>query len=311
MGKLIFNLTDEARKAAFVATGVMPPATNELPVDPPALTPEQRTVLARCMDGGDSSLPGAAPEIDRYDRKRMVWGGCYYWDHTPGVDEWIAVAADLWARADALTPEIERAIVQADAAKVARHERERQEARETLRAAIVTHNPDARTGDLPDDDDMLIEYRTLQPQFVSERKAAEAAAKARKLADDAAAHATKLAWAQEHGSEQLRRGLERGHDCQRLYVRERAAIEAPGFTVDIENAAGWKSRACPSERALDAADEADALGLGESEIVWLTAPAADRKRPDYESDVDAEEFVECEAVVIRDYLGKYDLVRAL
>jgi hypothetical protein len=80
--------------------------------------------------------------------------------------------------------------------------------------------------------------------------------------------------------------------------------------VDFDGKAEWKPRSCPSEKALDAVDAAIALGLGNAEIVWLTDPPQARKprcdEPDYGY---GYEFEPCEAVVLRGYLNKYDLVQ--
>ncbi|MBK8188866.1 MAG: hypothetical protein IPK79_00265 [Vampirovibrionales bacterium] len=147
--------------------------------------------------------------------------------------------------------------------------------------------------------------RFLEEQ--AQRKAAEAVVEAAKQQRQV----EKLAWCQAHGSDRLRRGVERGHDCQALYVRERAAVEAPGFTADIYDAAKWKSATCPSAKSLDTAEAAEALGLGPVDVVWLTAPAADTKTDADMDYADGYGWSACEAVVISGYLGKYDLVQAL
>jgi len=126
--------------------------------------------------------------------------------------------------------------------------------------------------------------------YEAQRKAdaeAEAKAKAQREAD-------KLGWVAAHGSSHLRAAVAAGYDCQRLYVTERAAVEYPGFVVDFDDRASWKARSCPSEAAL-------AFALAhEGEVVWLTAPP--REHDDYEP------YEAREAVVVRGYLGKYDLV---
>ena len=124
---------------------------------------------------------------------------------------------------------------------------------------------------------------------------------------EAAQAAEKAAWIEAHGSTHLKRAC-REYNCQRLYVTERAALEAPGFVVDFNDAAAWKDRSCPTETALNVEEAARSLGLGEPVVVWLTKPpqAADRHDVD---DYDVEEFESCEAVVLIKYLGKYDLVQ--
>lgn len=104
----------------------------------------------------------------------------------------------------------------------------------------------------------------------------------------------KAAWIDSHGSEHLRRAFKRGHDCLRLYATERAALEHPGFFVDFDDDLKWKSRACPSTGALDLADAVEG-----SEIVWLTRWFGE----------DEDDFDGAEGLLVRGFLGKYDLAR--
>lgn len=116
----------------------------------------------------------------------------------------------------------------------------------------------------------------------------------------------KRAWVAAHGSDYLKRAIAAGYDCQKRYVLERAAVEHPGAVVDWENVANWKSRSCPSEAALDLAEKVGGI------VVWLTnPPAVSRATADEYADEYADEFEPCEAVVLRDYLGKYDLIYVL
>jgi hypothetical protein len=135
----------------------------------------------------------------------------------------------------------------------------------------------------------------------AERRATEAERRVAEATAERQFQAEKKAWIDAHGSEHLRRAVARGHDCTELYIRERAKIEAPKFVVDIHNRAIWKEVDCPSVKALDVADEAEKLGLGEAQIVWLIARADDGE---CKSDLG-------EAVVVHDYLGKYNLVRCV
>jgi hypothetical protein len=117
---------------------------------------------------------------------------------------------------------------------------------------------------------------------------ADAEVKAARVAD-------RVAWIATHGSEFLRKACGAGYDCQRRYVIERAALERPGFVVDFDDRAAWRDRSCPSEAALDLA-----LAVG-GQVVWLTTPG-------YEIS-EAEYWEPCEAVLIRQYLGQYDLIK--
>lgn len=115
----------------------------------------------------------------------------------------------------------------------------------------------------------------------------------------------KIRWIQDHGSEYLKRCLASGYDCQRQYVIERAALEYPGYTVDYNDTAGWKSRSGPSVAALNEADRV------KGRVVWLTS-APSNFLPDQEPlDWTDQDETECEAVVIEEYLGSYDLIKRM
>ena len=105
----------------------------------------------------------------------------------------------------------------------------------------------------------------------------------------------KAEWIEANGSDHLQRAFKAGYNCHRIYVKERAAIEFPGFAVDFDDNVRWKSRSCPSGEALDLSEQ-----YPESQIVWVT-----RK---HDNDYAPYEEEECEAVIIRWYLGKYDLI---
>lgn len=139
------------------------------------------------------------------------------------------------------------------------------------------------------------------------KKAATEALKAEREAD-------KIAWILAHGSEYLQKAHTAGYDCQRKYVEERAALEFPGFVVDFDDNAHWSSRSCPSEPSLNAALAInEAAGDEIAEVVWLTTEP-DGTALGTESDDRGEWDTSPlqprrEAIVIRNYLGKYDLVK--
>jgi len=134
----------------------------------------------------------------------------------------------------------------------------------------------------------------------------EAEAKAHEKAERERLEAEKVAWIAAHGSDYLKRATALEYDCQRQYVTERAAMELPDFVADFDDRAAWKSRACPSEEALTEAEQLIAAGH-DARCVWLTELPYKEDRDEYHG----EEFEPTEAVVIRDYLGKYDLVKIL
>ena len=116
-------------------------------------------------------------------------------------------------------------------------------------------------------------------------------------------------WITEHGSERLKTAFQRKYRVTGSYVRERAALEFPGFAVDLSDKAQWQVRANPSEHALDA--ETGALETlerisgwpAEVRIVWLTRDEHGR-----ELGGKGEALPKREVVVVSNYLGFYDLI---
>ena len=134
----------------------------------------------------------------------------------------------------------------------------------------------------------------------------------RKLDADRAAEkekeeAERLAWISEYGSDYLQRAVKLGYNCQRQYVTERAAKEFPGYEVDFDNRAAWKSRSCPSMAALEEVERLIRQGY-DAEVVWLTEPTYGITDEEYYAE---GPFEPCEAVAVIDYLGKYDLVKEI
>lgn len=116
----------------------------------------------------------------------------------------------------------------------------------------------------------------------------------------------KADWIRTYGSEYLKNCLDLGVKANLEYVMERAAKEFPGYTVDYVDNASWEEKFSPSADALSELKKNRSLGV-ESEIVWLTEPALLRKEDSnyYFED----EYEPCEAVVVRNFLGKYDLIK--
>jgi len=135
----------------------------------------------------------------------------------------------------------------------------------------------------------------------AEREAREAEEKAMKEERER----EKRQWIDQHGSNYLKKATKLGYDCQRQYVTERAAREFPGFTVDFNNYADWRSRSCPSEEALELLEDILNRGFKDAKIVWLTAP------PYYWSRYSDGHYEAREAVVVGDYLGRYTLIKEL
>lgn len=94
-------------------------------------------------------------------------------------------------------------------------------------------------------------------------------------------------WIAAHGSERLKMAHRQGYSVTRLYAEERAALEYPSYYLDYDDSAEWTNRASPSEAAML---EAERVG---GRVVWVKNSREGNG----------------EAVVIRGFLGKYDLLR--
>lgn len=142
--------------------------------------------------------------------------------------------------------------------------------------------------------------RTKKEAEHAERKAkmdAEAAERKRQEAGARAAYeADRTTWVEANGSDYLKTALQLGYNVNRTYVEDRAAAEHPGFVVDYRDEYSWRERINPSDAALKYVAALVDSGI-DAEVVWLTDVPGD------------DEFEACEAIVICEYLGRYDLVK--
>lgn len=280
--KLVYHLSDAARKQLFVETGRDPGQVQGLEVDPAVLSSADRALIAEL----NPSL-GTVVHLSYPDWIGFRAGPAWLELGAIATDPAELVAAYRNARAAGL-------------ARVDSGEAERISGEiETYRAWDSEREPGIlNTG--------MYRQSPRREEWIAAHAAATAAAKARQATlaeqrrqDAARQEAEKQrriderrVWALEHGSSRLKKCVAGDYDCQRLYVTERAALEFPGFVVDFDDKAEWKVRSGPSEAALD-----EAMRVG-GEVVWMT------RHPDDEDEQEGE------AVVIR-FLGKYDLVKAM
>ena len=255
--KLFYHLSKSYRQRVFIATGVAPDESACVTLPDEALTPAHRAHLVLVLNRLD--VPSQF-QLSRY----YVSG----WT-TPTVARETALMVD--APVDD-TPAMALDLFQADMQRWA----EAEGRREAKQIELAQREAERKVAD-------------------AEREVAEQAQAKAQRETKAQREAEKLAWVQAHGSAFLQQAVAAGYDCQRRYVEERAGIEHPGFVVDWEDRAEWRSRSCPSEAAL-------ALALAvRGEVVWLTRAPVE----------EPEEYWEPgEAVVLRGYLGAYDLVKA-
>lgn len=118
--------------------------------------------------------------------------------------------------------------------------------------------------------------------------------------------AERLAWIEMNGSEYLNKAVKLGYNCQRQYVTERALLEFPGFALDFNFRAEWQDRTCPSLQALEEVEKLIQQGH-KALVVWLCDTGVEQETT--EDDDYINPFEPCEAIIVEDYLGKYNLVK--
>lgn len=308
-------LSDAYRRRQFVETGELPEHKQTLTFDMAEATPEQRAVIVRQI-GIEPTL-----EIKRWSiGSDKPYLALYELDNSLSLD-------DVVSHCQRMEDERTETSRTYDARQLDKIHVDILEKLVRLRECVDQRIIDdhvnlnsyladdrKRLGvDLTDYNHLRAQYDVMAAERRVEMDAERAENERKRELAKAAREAEKLAWVQEHGSEYLRRACVAGHDCSRMYWRERAAIEYPGYIVDIENDGAWKSRSCPSIEALDERDAVLAAHPGvDVEIVWLTEMPHDRKPSDEYED----EFEPCEAVVVRaaglpESLYPYDLVKIL
>lgn len=303
--KVKWTASSELVQKEYVETGEKPKSSREFELDLTTLTPEQRKPVIEylasrpCMDMSITWRVNTgiyyAKRLNCLDHSGT---GDQRHSHQPTTEEVVAhCQAYLVTKAEA------------DVAKAAfdakeQAEKERIAALETWWGKEVDHwinnrnIPRLRELAIPDE---CVKLRIKRKEAI------------RKIAKEMQ-EADKEYWIGEHGSAHLKRAFSAGYDCQREYVLQRAAKEAPdactNLEVDFNDTADWKTRSCPTTEALDIADAMRKI-LGNATVVWLTEPASsDIPDPDREYYEDyCEPFEACEAVISRNYLDKYDLVQ--
>lgn len=131
----------------------------------------------------------------------------------------------------------------------------------------------------------------------AEKKAKAEEEKARQAAEAETKRQQRIAWAKEHGSERLRKGLEQGHACIKLYETELGEylIADRNYEYDRDNKVELKDRSCPSLDALNEVERINQIEGLSASTVWLPEGLTEIHK-------DPEEYFElesgCEAVRI-------------
>ncbi len=319
--QLRYHASSKLHKDYLAQTGEKLPWPPYITVELATLTPAQQAIIKQAGIGPQGQVEMPLPVSGIYEGLRgdpeLIYDQGRDFDTIPSVAQWLEAAqANLatHARWQPVLEEIQREY--AEAKQAAQAEADRQ--REVARVCLAEIEALEKAGDLPGLQAYRAHYdRGLHnPEGLVQSSAFNRVARALGRAigelERQRREAEKAAWIEAHGSDRLKRGAVRGDACQRLYVIERAAKEAPGFTVDYNEVAEWEAHAHPSAAALETAAAASRLGLGRATIVRLTAaPSAEDGADDMDGDIEPPEFEPVEAVVIQGYLDRYDLIKPI
>lgn len=227
-------------------------------------------------------------------------------------EEWNAVILGFQDAKEKVRADLDRRVREKLEKMRLKMHKAREERTEDLSVGVMSAETRSASQELVSEAEALdLERWALQEELKRERTTRHAAEEAQKREEKRRQEEEKMVWVREHGSEHLRGACESGYDCQRLYAGERAEHEYPEYVLDFEENAWWRSRSCPSPEAL-----AEARRVG-GKVVWLTAYAVKNRPPEnmpdeyyYENPYE-EPWKPCEAVVVQNYLEKYDLVREM
>lgn len=305
--KVLYSITEDCRRRMFAEAGEYPAEKQTVEIDISQATRVQREIILRCIDSGIDPvvrITGFADIYSNRSQRKIVNDPSvqYRLDHLiTDLFDLVEACADMSARREkslAASDEKDRQYLNQKADRLT----------STLRMMIDKHDDnDCREGfsqceinqcaefciDLSGYRAVRSEYDAVKQSFREERIAREIAEDRRKDAIKAAKEAEKRDWVMAHGSAHLKRCVEAGYNCQRLYLEELAALEYPGYTLDFNGNADWKSRSCPSPAAMDEAERVD------GEVVWLICPPST-----------IEDFEPCEAVLV-EYIDQHSLIRII
>ncbi len=131
-------------------------------------------------------------------------------------------------------------------------------------------------------------------------KTSKQRAKAKEEAAQEAWDGDKAIWIEAHGSDRLKKAHATGYPHNRTYTQERATVElGEGWTVDMKNACEWDRKASPSEQALNLEKMLEDKGF-KAQTVWVRSDGEGRDGDDA--------FEPFEAVVVREFLTRYDVI---
>jgi len=237
MFQVTFNVSAAARKAAFEKDGQIWPETFTLKIDPAELTPQQRALILNetGLPANEGASVRAMVFAEGRDLQSLI----------AAIEKETAAKAQREAQREAREKE----------SKAAKLEHAREAAQIYLTGGFPTlyhgYTVYPTTGDAGIDAAVLAEKARREAEIKEKEKAreSEAEAKWQQMAD----------WANEHGSQYLRRLIDGGYNWKEKCVKEWCEHHTPEGWADISKIPDfqeWWQIKNPSAAALDALDAA-------------------------------------------------------
>lgn len=326
-----YQVTQEVRDAHLIKTGDALPPRPELVFDMLDLTVEQRAAAVKVSEENSKGLVYEHELLSLRDwsssihdqRPRDYWTGALVeMEMIPTTAEEVFKAVEQMSAANEgvrfdAAKKAHDAQARAEQEKKEKKEQEKKEKEiEDAVSAFKEKHEISRASaeELDEIKSLAFAQGILGDSYYRYSIASAVKDRKRQLADDKREAAEKE-WINSNGSNRLKRGYAEGHDMTRIYVRELfASIEGlKGWELDYKDTSNWKDRVSPTTEELDALDAAREIEIdaGEIEIVWLTHEPTLSNTDDDEYDYGYEPFEGCAAIVIRRWLGKYDLIKRM
>jgi regulator of replication initiation timing len=142
-------------------------------------------------------------------------------------------------------------------------------------------------------EDIKQRFDAIHDRYTREKQRIKENEKARKETE-------KAVWISRHGSEHLRKLYEGGYDTSTVYAKERAALEYPGFCIDLDDNLNFRKCSQPSLRSLK---EQECYSPKPSIVIVSDSHDEDEHliNPEYPE----------EALLFESYLDEFNLVKYL
>ena len=118
-------------------------------------------------------------------------------------------------------------------------------------------------------------------------------------------------WIQEHGSERLKLAIKNGYFIESLYVKERAAVEYPGWFVDIDDEITWSKASNPSIKSLRSLEEIKASEPDIADNLTIAYSSSDCEYGELMQFFGSENKIPSQIIILSGFLGEFTLLKPI